>query len=147
MLLLSSIRYTIACNVLMTFTYLKYLLWFFLKLYVMMIFGNFVMLSIMVGILEIYGLMVETILNQRSNDNYGAKYAYTYLASGICYGLSFLDARFDIYIGGDDGVRALGQTDKILIDIMLILIFAEVLGLYGLIVSLILSCIYICTSN
>ena len=147
MLLLSCIKYTIACNVLMTFTYLKNLLWLFLKLYVMMIFGNFVMLTIMVVILGIYGIMVETILNQRINDNYGAKYAYTHLASGICYGLSFLDVRFGIYIGGDVGVRSLGQTYKIFIDIMLILIFAEVLGLYGLIVSLILSCIYICTSN
>jgi len=39
-----------------------------------MIFGNFVMLTIMAGILGIYALMVETILNQRINDNYGAKY-------------------------------------------------------------------------
>jgi len=42
----------------------------FLRLYVMMIFGNFVMLIIMAGILGIYALMIETILNQRINDNY-----------------------------------------------------------------------------
>jgi V-type H+-transporting ATPase proteolipid subunit len=53
--------------------------------------------------------------------------------------LSSLGAWIAIGIGGDAGVRALGQTDKIFVGMMLILIFAEALGLYGLIVSLILS--------
>ena len=42
-------------------------------------------------------------------------------------------------IEGDAGVRALGQQDRIFVGKMLILIFAEALGLYGLIVSLILA--------
>jgi len=40
---------------------------------------------------------------------------------------------------GDAGVRALGQQEKIFVGMMLILIFAEALGLYGLIIALILS--------
>ena len=94
---------------------------------------------IMAGILGIYGLIVAVILNQRIGDDYKYKNGYSHLASGLCCGLSALGAGIAIGIGGDAGVRALGQNDKIFVGMMLILIFAEALGLYGLIVSLILS--------
>ena len=94
---------------------------------------------IMAGILGIYGLIVAVILNQRMVETYTAKNAFAHLASGLCCGLSSLGAGIAIGIGGDAGVRALGQTDKIFVGMMLILIFGEALGLYGLIVSLILS--------
>ena len=94
---------------------------------------------IMAGILGIYGLIVAVILNQRIGNGYTYKSGYAHLSSGLCCGLSSLGAGIAIGIGGDAGVRALGQTDKIFVGMMLILIFAEALGLYGLIVSLILS--------
>ena len=94
---------------------------------------------IMAGILGIYGLIVAVILNQRIGTDYSYKNGYAHLASGLCCGLSSLGAGIAIGIGGDAGVRALGQTDRIFVGMMLILIFAEALGLYGLIVSLILS--------
>ena len=94
---------------------------------------------IMAGILGIYGLIVGVILAQKIGDSYDYKQGYAHLASGLCCGLSSLCAGLAIGIGGDAGVRALGQTDRIFVGMMLILIFAEALGLYGLIVSLILS--------
>ena len=95
---------------------------------------------IMAGILGIYGLIVAVILKQNIKESgYKYKTGYKHLASGLCCGLSSLGAGIAIGIGGDAGVRALGQTDKIFVGMMLILIFAEALGLYGLIVSLILS--------
>ena len=94
---------------------------------------------IMAGILGIYGLIVAVILNQKITGEYKYQKAYSHLASGLCCGLSSLGAGIAIGIGGDAGVRALGQTDKIFVGMMLILIFAEALGLYGLIVSLILG--------
>ena len=94
---------------------------------------------IMAGILGIYGLIVGVILAQKIGDSYDYKQGYAHLASGLCCGLSSLGAGIAIGIGGDAGVRALGQTDKIFVGMMLILIFGEALGLYGLIVSLILS--------
>ena len=42
-----------------------------------------------------------------------------------------------IGVVGDAGVRAIGQCEKLFVGV--ILIFAEALGLYGLIVALILS--------
>ena len=94
---------------------------------------------IMAGILGIYGLIVGVILAQKIGDSYDYKQGYAHLASGLCCGLSSLCAGLAIGIGGDAGVGALGQTDRIFVGMMLILIFGEALGLYGLIVSLILS--------
>jgi V-type H+-transporting ATPase proteolipid subunit len=42
-------------------------------------------------------------------------------------------------IVGDAGVRATAQQPRLYVGMILILIFAEVLGLYGLIVGLILN--------
>ncbi len=95
---------------------------------------------IMAGILGIYGLIVAVILNQNvKSNNYSAYSGWRHLASGLCCGLSSLGAGIAIGIAGDAGVRALGQQDRIFVGMMLILIFSEALGLYGLIVSLILS--------
>ena len=92
-------------------------------------------------ILGIYGLIVPVILNQKINigNNYTKQKAYNHLAAGLCFGLSSLGAGFAIGTGGYVGLRALGQQDKIFAGMMLILIFAEALELYGLIVSLILA--------
>ena len=95
---------------------------------------------IMAGILGIYGLIVAVILNQRiSKNDYKFRDGYKHFASGLTCGLSCLGAGISIGIAGDAGVRALGQEDRIFVGMMLILIFSEALGLYGLIVSLILS--------
>ena len=53
--------------------------------------------------------------------------------------MSSLGAGLAIALAGDAGVRALGQQDRIFVGMMLILIFAEALGLYGMIISLILA--------
>ena len=73
------------------------------------------MLVIMSVNLGIYGQTIAVILNQRINDNYGSKSNYSHLASGLCCGLSSLCSWITISIDGDVGVRALGQTDKILL--------------------------------
>jgi len=53
-------------------------------------------------------------------------------------GLSSLAAGLAIGVTGDAGVRATAQKD-IFVGVILILIFGEALGLYGLIVAIILS--------
>ena len=64
---------------------------------------------------------------------------YKHLASGLTCGLSSLAAGFAIGIVGDAGVRANAQEEKIFVGMILILIFGEALGLYGMIVAIILS--------
>ena len=100
---------------------------------------------IMAGILGIYGLIVAVILIQKTpkevdpNNKYSYITGFGHLSSGLCCGLSSLAAGFAIGIAGDAGVRALGQQDRIFVGLMLIMIFAEALGLYGMIISLIIA--------
>lgn len=70
--------------------------------------------------------------------SYNPYAGYKHLASGLCCGLSSLAAGLAIGVAGDAGVRANAQKD-IFVGVILILIFAEALGLYGLIVAIILS--------
>lgn len=56
-----------------------------------------------------------------------------------CWIYSGLSAGMAIGIVGDAGVRAVGQQERLFVGMILILIFAEALGLYGMIVALILS--------
>ena len=95
---------------------------------------------IMAGILGIYGLIVSVILKTKITGNdYSYYEGFKHLAAGLCVGLCSLGAGVAIGIAGDAGVRALGKQNRIFVGMMLILIFAEALGLYGLIISLILA--------
>lgn len=99
---------------------------------------------VMAGVLGIYGLITSAILvgqisAAQSQDKYSAFLGYAHLASGLCCGLSGLGAGLAIGIVGDAGVRANGQEPVLYVPMVLILIFAEALGLYGLIVAIILS--------
>merc|ERR1711939_844303 len=64
---------------------------------------------------------------------------FAHLAGGLAGGLSGLAAGMAIGIVGDAGVRAFAQQPRLFVGVILILIFAEALGLYGLIVALIMS--------
>jgi V-type H+-transporting ATPase proteolipid subunit len=91
---------------------------------------------VMAGVLGIYGLIVAVIIQgsivapQNGLSQYSLYTGFAHLAAGLCSGLA---AGMAIGIVGDAGVSLL----------ILILIFAEALGLYGLIVSLILSVIMV----
>merc|ERR1712072_39416 len=104
---------------------------------------NLVMKSIipcvMAGILGIYGLIVAVILTTGIKTPMPSAQGYAQLAAGLCCGLSGLAAGICIGIVGDAGVRANAQQEKLFAVMVLILIFAEALGLYGLIVALVLS--------
>lgn len=65
--------------------------------------------------------------------------SFHHLGAGLSVGLSGLAAGFAVGIVGDAGVRGTAQQPRLYVGMILILIFAEVLGLYGLIVALILT--------
>ena len=94
---------------------------------------------IMAGILGIYGLIVAVILNMKIDNNIDFISGYRFLGSGLCCGLSSLAAGLAIGIVGDAGVRANAQQEKIFIGMILILIFAEAVALYGFIISLMVA--------
>jgi len=95
---------------------------------------------VMAGVLGIYGLIIAVILTQEvKSSNYSAFDGYAHLAAGLSCGLSGMGAGFAIGIVGDAGVRANGIQPKMFVPMVLILIFAEALGLYGLIIGIIMS--------
>ena len=96
---------------------------------------------VMAGILAIYGLVVAALISNdiKEPPEYSLYKSFTHLGAGLSVGLSGLAAGFAIGIVGDAGVRGTAQQPRLFVGMILILIFAEVLGLYGLIVALILS--------
>ncbi|XP_013385711.1 V-type proton ATPase 16 kDa proteolipid subunit [Lingula anatina] len=93
---------------------------------------------VMAGIVAIYGLVVALLIAQDISPNYTLTASFAHLGAGLSVGLSGLAAGFAIGIVGDAGVRGTAQQPRLYVGMILILIFAEVLGLYGLIVALIL---------
>ena len=77
-------------------------------------------------------------LKDPSKWSYGYFDGYKALGSGLCCGLSSLAAGLCIGVVGDAGVRGNAQRD-ILIALILMMIFAEALALYGFIVAIVLS--------
>lgn len=69
--------------------------------------------------------------------------AFLHLGCGIAVGMTGLAAGYCIGIVGDTGVRAYMEQSRIFVGMVLILIFGEVLGLYGyakLFMSILTAC-------
>lgn len=106
---------------------------------------------IMAGVIGIYGLIMAVIISQNidaigtdesdgiKQNTYRFDEGFKHLASGLCVGASGIGAGYAIGLVGDVGVKAVGLQPKLYVGMILILIFAEALALYGLIVSLILA--------
>jgi len=95
---------------------------------------------IMSGIIAVYGLVVSVLIaGSLKPDNYPLFAGFVHLGAGLACGLTGLAAGIAIGHVGDSCVRAYIYESKIFVTMVLILIFAEVLGLYGLIVALIMN--------
>jgi len=96
---------------------------------------------VMAGIIAIYGVVVAVLIaGQLAPAGVGSDYTlykgFVHLGAGLSVGLSGLAAGYAIGIVGDAGVRGTAQQPRLFVGMILILIFAEVLGLYGLIVAI-----------
>eukprot|EP00917_Polyrhabdina_sp_WS-2016_P025100 GHVP01054066.1.p2 GENE.GHVP01054066.1~~GHVP01054066.1.p2 ORF type:complete len:169 (-),score=21.99 GHVP01054066.1:553-1059(-) len=108
---------------------------------------------ILAGVLGVYGFIVAILISQNMGPDgaptYSAYAGYAHLTSGLTCGLSSLAAGMVIGIVGDAGVRANAQQPRLYVGMLLILIFAEALALYGWIISLIVALLpggNLCTS-
>merc|ERR1712083_227415 len=96
---------------------------------------------VMAGIVAIYGVVVAVLIAgqlEPAGDKYTLYKGFVHLGAGLSVGLSGLAAGYAIGIVGDAGVRGTAQQPRLFVGMILILIFAEVLGLYGLIVAIFL---------
>ena len=119
----------------------------------------------MAGIIGIYGLVVSVLISDNLSQEMALYTGFIQLGAGLSVGLAGLAAgyarfptlisppikssshgsmlslvpSFAIGIVGDAGVRGTAQQPRLFVGMILILIFAEVLGLYGLIVALLMN--------
>lgn len=94
---------------------------------------------VMAGIVAIYGLVVAAVISNNIKTPYSLFTGFLHLGAGLSVGLAGMAAGFAIGVVGDAGVRGIAQQPRLFVGMILILIFAEVLGLYGFIVALILT--------
>ena len=94
---------------------------------------------VMAGIIAIYGLVVSVLVSDGLAQTQALYTGFIQLGAGLSVGLAGLAAGFAIGIVGDAGVRGVAQQPRLFVGMILILIFSEVLGLYGLIVALLLN--------
>merc|ERR1711953_1251873 len=84
-------------------------------------------------------IMAGTVLiSQKTKGATSIMEDFINLGAGLAVGSSGLSAGMAIGIVGDAGVRGTAQQPKLYVGMILILIFAEVLGLYGLITALVM---------
>lgn len=84
---------------------------------------------IMAGIIGIYGLVVSVLISDGLKQaDYALFTGFIQLGAGLAVGLAGMAAGFAIGIVGDAGVRGTAQQPRLFVGMILILIFAEVLG-------------------
>lgn len=84
---------------------------------------------IMAGIIAIYGLVVSVLISNDLKQEVSLFASFIQLGAGLSVGLAGLAAGFAIGIVGDAGVRGTAQQPRLFVGMILILIFAEVLGM------------------
>ena len=96
---------------------------------------------IMAGILSIYGLISAVLLSGKvkTDSSNTPAIPILVLGSGMLCGFSNVAAGYAIGLIGEQGVKYFAINEAIFVALILILIFAEVLGLFGLISSIIIS--------
>jgi len=63
---------------------------------------------------------------------------FAHFFSGICVGLSGYASGYCMGVVGNYGMKAVGKKPSLYMGLLLIIIFAEAIGLYGLIIGLLL---------
>ena len=95
---------------------------------------------VMAGILGIYGLIVSVVLMAKvTEDNSNPYKMFKVMTSGLCVGMSCVAAGYAIGVVGDAGVRSNAMNQNMFVGMILMMIFAEAIALYGLIIAIILS--------
>jgi V-type H+-transporting ATPase proteolipid subunit len=88
----------------------------------------------MSGIIAVYSLVIGVLIAADLKPppyHYSLFTSFLHLAAGTSVGMTGLAAGYAIGVVGDMGVRSYMQQSRIFVGMVLILIFGEVLGLYG----------------
>lgn len=95
---------------------------------------------VMASILGIYGMIVSVVLLKSIDmQSYTWEQGYRHLAAGLCCGGSCVAAGLTIGIVGDIAVRKIAKQERLFAGMLLILIFAEAIALYGMILGIMVA--------
>ncbi|KAF8208932.1 hypothetical protein K438DRAFT_2012863 [Mycena galopus ATCC 62051] len=84
---------------------------------------------VMSGIIAVYGLVVSVlIVGELTPNNYPLFAGFVHLGAGLACGCTGMAAGYAIGLVGDSCVRAYVHEGKVFVGMVLMLIFAEVLG-------------------
>lgn len=91
---------------------------------------------VMAGVIALYGLALTYFITIGfSAEAYSLFQANMHLGAGLGVGLCGLAAGLAIGIVGEAGICACAQQPRLFVPLILVLIFSEVLGIYGIIVA------------
>ena len=96
---------------------------------------------VMAGIIAIYGLVAAVLIVNSITDSekgYTTYTGYLHFGSGLSVGMTGVAAGYAVGIVGERGVITTILQPRFFVGMVLMLIFSEVIGLYGLILGLIL---------
>jgi V-type H+-transporting ATPase proteolipid subunit len=95
--------------------------------------------AIMASVRGVYGLIISILIGvEMVEGNYSLFKGFAHFFSGLCVGLSGYASGYCMGVVGHYGMKAVARRPTIYMSLLLIIIFAEALGLYGLIIALIL---------
>ena len=92
----------------------------------------------MAGILSIYGMIIAIVTYNKvkSQTDCTVAFGYKLFGGGLIVGLSAFASGLAIGYAGDQLVSAYARTDRVFVALVLVMIFAECIGLYGFIVAI-----------
>jgi V-type H+-transporting ATPase proteolipid subunit len=94
----------------------------------------------MAGIIGIYGLVFAiVVLDSIKSDEYHVLKAYSHFGGGLSVGFTGLAAGLTIGIAGEIGIISFARKPELFVGLTLVLIFGEVLGIYGMVISLVMN--------
>eukprot|EP01116_Phalansterium_solitarium_P011880 TRINITY_DN27715_c0_g1_i1.p4 TRINITY_DN27715_c0_g1~~TRINITY_DN27715_c0_g1_i1.p4 ORF type:complete len:126 (+),score=29.96 TRINITY_DN27715_c0_g1_i1:855-1232(+) len=95
--------------------------------------------GIMASVRGVYGLIIAILVTVSLKEgDYPLIKGFAQLYAGLCVGLTGVASGYCMGVIGNFGLKAVGKKAKLYINVLLIIIFCEAIGLYGLIVALIL---------
>eukprot|EP01102_Stenamoeba_stenopodia_P007531 TRINITY_DN2108_c0_g1_i1.p1 TRINITY_DN2108_c0_g1~~TRINITY_DN2108_c0_g1_i1.p1 ORF type:complete len:184 (-),score=19.61 TRINITY_DN2108_c0_g1_i1:94-645(-) len=96
--------------------------------------------AIMASVRGVYGLIISILISVGFGlpASYSLQKGFAQFFAGMCVGLTGLGSGYCMGIVGDVGMASVARKPQLYVGVLLMLVFAEALGLYGLIISLIL---------
>jgi len=94
--------------------------------------------AVMSSVRGVYGLIIAILISVEIKvDDYPLYKSFAHFYAGLCVGLSGYASGYCMGILGDHGMRAVAKKPRLYMSVLLMIIFAEAIGLYGLIIALI----------